>query len=188
MSLAREGIEAGGVTPPATVTVWDPFVRIFHWSLVALFIAAFATGDETERLHVMIGYAIAALVGLRIAWGFVGSTHARFTDFVKPPGAVLAYLRDALSLRGQRYLGHNPAGGFMILLLLAALAGTCATGYMMTTKTWWGSHELEEVHEAFANGMLVLIGLHIAGVIFASIEHGENLVRGMINGRKRTAD
>ncbi len=187
MSLAPEVIGAGSASPPATVKVWDPFVRIFHWSLVALFIAAFATGDETERVHVMVGYAIAALVSLRIAWGFVGPTHARFGDFVKSPATVLAYMRRALTFTGKRYLGHNPAGGAMILLLLAALAGTCATGYMMTTKAWWGSHELEEVHEALANGTLVLIGLHIAGVIFASIEQGENLVRAMINGRKRGA-
>jgi cytochrome b len=185
MSVANQGIGAGGVSPPATVKVWDPFVRVFHWSLVALFIAAFATGDESERWHVMVGYAIAALVGLRVAWGFVGPTRARFTDFVKSPGAVLAYLRDALSLRAKRYLGHNPAGGVMILALLVALAGTCATGYMMTTKAWWGSHELEEVHEAFANGTLALIALHLVGVVFASFEHGENLVRAMINGRKR---
>ncbi len=185
MLPASEGIAAGGVTPPATVKVWDPFVRVFHWSLVALFIAAFATGDDSERLHVMVGYAIAALVALRLAWGFVGPTHARFADFVKSPGAVLAYLRDMASFKARRYLGHNPAGGMMILFLLAALAGTCVTGTMMTTKAWWGSHELEEVHEAFANGALALIGLHVAGVIFASIEHGENLVRAMVNGRKR---
>jgi cytochrome b len=188
MSLTREGIEAGGAPPPATVKVWDPFVRVFHWSLVALFIGAFATGDDSERLHVMFGYAIAALVALRIVWGFVGSQHARFADFVTSPGTALAYVRDALSLKARRYLGHNPAGGAMILLLLVALAGTCVTGYMMTTKAWWGSKELEEVHEAFANGTLVLIGQHIAGVIFASLEHGENLVRAMVTGRKRAGE
>lgn len=188
MTFASGAIETGGATPPATVRVWDPFVRVFHWSLVALFIAAYATGDESERAHVLIGYAVAALVGLRIVWGFIGSKHARFSDFVKPPAAVLTYVRDALSFKARRYLGHNPAGGVMILALLAALAGTCVTGYMMTTKAWWGSHALEEVHEAFANGMLVLIGLHVAGVLFASLEHGENLVRAMITGRKRAAD
>jgi cytochrome b len=188
MSLTREGIEAGGAAPLATIKVWDPFVRVFHWLLVALFIAAFATGDDSERLHVMFGYAIATLVGVRIMWGFVGSTHARFADFVTSPATALAYVRDALSFKARRYLGHNPAGGAMIILLLAALVGTCATGYMMTTKAWWGSKALEEVHEAFANGMLALIGLHIAGVIFASFEHGENLVRSMFTGRKRAAD
>jgi cytochrome b len=188
MSLAGVGTEAGGATPPAKVKVWDPFVRVFHWSLVALFIAAFATGDESERLHVTIGYAIAALAGLRILWGFAGPQRARFSDFVTSPATVLAYLREMLAFKAPRYLGHNPAGGAMILILLAALAGTSATGYMMTTKAWWGSKELEEVHEAFANGMLALIGLHILGVIFASIEHGENLVRAMIDGKKRTED
>jgi cytochrome b len=188
MALVPEAIEAGGATPLTTVKVWDPFVRVFHWSLVALFIAAYVTGDESERAHVLTGYAIATLVALRIVWGFIGSKYARFSDFVKSPSAVLTYLRGALSFKGQRYLGHNPAGGAMILALLVALAGTCATGYMMTTEAWWGSKKLEEVHEAFANGMLVLIGLHIAGVLFASIEHGENLVRAMITGRKRVAD
>ncbi|KAI94328.1 cytochrome B561 [Rhodomicrobium udaipurense JA643] len=186
MTIAQQAIEAGGVTPPATVKVWDPFVRVFHWSLVGLFIAAFATGDEVERVHIMVGYAIAALVGLRIVWGFIGTRHARFSDFVKSPGTVVAYLKGATSFKGQRYLGHNPAGGIMILLLLATLIGTCTTGYMMTTRSGWGSHELEEVHEAFANGMLVLIGLHIVGVIWASVEHGENLARAMITGRKKT--
>ncbi|MBT3071370.1 cytochrome b/b6 domain-containing protein [Rhodomicrobium sp. Az07] len=186
MSLAHQTIEAGGVTPPATVKVWDPFVRVFHWSLVGLFIAAFATGDEVERVHVLAGYAIAALVGLRIVWGFMGPKHARFSDFVKSPATVVAYLRGATSLNGRRYLGHNPAGGIMVVLLLAALIGTCATGYMMTTKSGWGSHDLEEMHEAFANGMLVLIGLHIVGVIWASVEHGENLARAMITGRKKS--
>ncbi|MFT4079065.1 cytochrome b/b6 domain-containing protein [Rhodomicrobium lacus] len=186
MTIAQQAIESGGATPPATVKVWDPFVRVFHWSLVGLFIAAFATGDEVERVHVVVGYTIAALVGLRIVWGFIGTKHARFTDFVKSPATVVAYLKDAMSFKGRRYLGHNPAGGIMILLLIAALVGTCTTGYMMTTKTGWGSHDLEEVHEAFANGMLVLIGLHIVGVIWASIEHGENLARAMITGRKRS--
>jgi len=188
MTLTREENEAGGAGPPAMVKVWDPFVRVFHWSLVILLIAAFATEDASGSLHVMTGYAISALIGLRIVWGLAGPEHARFANFVTAPGEALGYLRSALAFKGRRYLGYNPAGGIMIVMLLAALAGTCATGYMMTTKAWWGSHQLEEVHEAFANGTLVLIGLHIAGVIFASIEHGENLVRAMIDGRKRAAD
>ena len=190
-------VEAGGVMSPAaastgtpdaaspTVAVWDPFVRIFHWCLVGLFALAFATGDEIEWLHLVAGCSIAALVALRVIWGFVGPRHARFADFVRPPREVLAYLRDAARLRAPRHLGHNPAGGAMVVALLAMLAGIAATGFMMTTDAFWGAQWVEDLHEGLVNATLVLIGLHVAGVLFASLVHGENLVRAMITGRKR---
>lgn len=185
MSVVNETIGAGGVVPPATVKVWDPFVRVFHWSLVTLFAVAFVTGDESEGLHLAAGYAIAALVVWRIAWGFVGPRHARFSDFVRPPAEALAYLRDAVLFRPRRHLGHNPTGGAMIVVLFAMLAGTSVTGFMMTTDAYWGAKWVEEVHEAFAVTMLALIALHVAGVVLASLTHGENLVKAMFTGRKR---
>lgn len=185
MTNASNTIEAGGETPPATVKVWDPFVRVFHWSLVALFAAAFASGDESDRLHIAIGYAIAGLIGLRILWGFVGSPHARFSDFVRGPREVFSYLRDAVFLRARRYLGHNPAGAAMIIALLLMLIGTSVSGYLLTTDAHWGSKQAEEVHEVFANLTIGLIALHVIGVLAASLEHRENLVTAMITGRKR---
>ncbi len=185
MSTVESTVEAGGVTPPATVRVWDRFVRVFHWSLAALFLIAFVTGDEVESVHIAAGYAIALLVSLRIVWGFIGPAHARFADFVKSPREVLSYLGDVARFRGRRYLGHNPAGGAMIVALLLMLTGTAATGYMMTTDAYWGSKWVEEVHEVFANLTLGLVVLHVLGVLFASFEHGENLVRAMFTGRKR---
>jgi cytochrome b len=174
---------AGGATPPATVRVWDPFVRIFHWSLVGLFAAAWATSENMTKPHVWIGYAIMALVVARIAWGFAGSRHARFSDFVRGPRAVFAYLRDMLHGRAPRFLGHNPAGGMMILALIAALGFTGLTGWLMTGPLW-GDETIEELHEAAAFATLALVGLHVAGVIGSSLAHGENLVRAMITGRK----
>ncbi|MBV1796385.1 cytochrome b/b6 domain-containing protein [Siccirubricoccus sp. G192] len=174
-----------GTTTPM-VRVWDPFVRAFHWSLVGLFALAFVTGDEVEWLHLAAGYAIAALVLLRVAWGFVGPQHARFTDFIRSPREVFAYLRNAARLRAPRHLGHNPAGGAMVAALLALLAGVAATGFMMTTDAFWGAQWVEDLHEGLVNMMLVLIALHVAGVLFASFEHGENLIRAMFTGRKRT--
>jgi len=122
---------------------------------------------------------------MRIVWGFVGTRYARFANFVKGPRAVAAFMSDTMRLKAPRYLGHNPAGGAMILALLAMLIGLSVTGYMMTLDQYWGSKALEEVHEVMAYATLVLVALHVAGVVLAGIEHGENLVVSMITGRKR---
>lgn len=185
MSVVTDTIAAGGATPPATVKVWDPFVRVFHWSLVTLFAVAFFTGDEVEWLHIGAGYGIVALVALRIVWGLVGPRHARFGDFVRPPREVLAYLRDVVLMRARRYIGHNPTGGMMIVALLTTLIATSVTGTMMTTDAFWGAKWVEEVHEALADAMLGLIALHVLGVVVASLTHRENLVKSMVTGRKR---
>jgi cytochrome b len=188
VSLVNHTIEAGGATPPAKIKVWDPFVRVFHWSLAGLFVLAFVTGDEIEWLHITAGYAILALIGLRIVWGFVGPTHARFANFIRPPGETVVYLRDIVFLRARRYLGHNPAGAAMIVMLLVSLIATGVTGYMMTTDAYWGAKWVEEVHEVLANATLGLVVLHVIGVLVASFEHRENLIGAMITGRKRADD
>jgi cytochrome b len=184
MTIVNNTIEAGGDTPPATVKVWDLFVRVFHWSLATLFVVAYATGDEIEQVHIAAGYAIAGLLALRIAWGFVGPRHARFRSFVCSPRGILAYTRDVVLFRAPRHLGHNPAGGAMIIALLAMLAGSCVTGYMMTTDAYWGAKWVEETHEILANLTVILIVLHVLGVLAASFQHRENLVNAMITGRK----
>jgi len=191
--MAGEGssaLEAGGVMPPAsgnaTIKVWDLFVRIFHWSLVVAFAVAFLTGDGNESVHTISGYAIAALVAARIVWGFIGSKHARFADFVVAPRKVTEFTMQSMRLKAPRHIGHNPAGGVMILALLATFAGLAITGHLMTTDAYWGSKTLEDVHEALAYFALGLVGLHVLGVFFTAIEHRENLVKAMITGRKRT--
>ena len=110
------------------VRVWDPLVRIFHWSLVALFLLSFVSGEEESALHTWAGYAVLALVVLRTLWGFVGPRHARFGDFVRGPAGIIAYAKDLLLLRSRRYLGHNPLGGAMIMAMLVTLLATGASG------------------------------------------------------------
>ena len=110
------------------VYVWDRFVRIFHWSLVALFITSYVSGEEEHWIHSYSGYTIFTLVSLRIVWGVIGSQHARFKDFVRSPLTVLGYLKSMVSGSPKRYLGHNPAGGAMILGLLATLLLTTLSG------------------------------------------------------------
>lgn len=167
------------------VKVWDPLVRIFHWSLVGLFTFSFFTGDEWKSAHILSGYAIGTLLAIRIVWGLVGTRHARFAGFIYSPRTILTFLKDSMSMKARRYVGHNPAGGAMVILLIAMISGIVTTGYMMTTDTFWGIEWVEDVHKALVYSTVGLIVLHVAGVVLASVEHRENLARAMITGWKR---
>ena len=173
-------------TSETRVHVWDRFVRTFHWMLVAGFVAAWLTGDEWETAHIWIGYAVAALVAMRICWGFVGSRYARFSHFIRPPRVVFADAADIAAHREKRYIGHNPAGGAMVLALMMLIVVISLTGWLMTTDAFWGSELMEELHEGAVNVALVFIAVHIIGVLTASWRHHENLVRAMWTGWKRS--
>lgn len=166
--------------------VWDPFVRVFHWLLVAGFAVNYFEVVRSGKLpHQVIGYVVLGLVAARILWGFLGPRHARFVAFVVHPIAALRYLRDTLAHRDQRHIGHNPAGGAMVVALLATTILVGLTGWLNTTDWFFGSDFMEETHELLANLMLALAGLHILGVLHASWRHRENLVKSMVTGRKR---
>lgn len=166
-----------------TIKVWDPLVRGLHWSLVTCFIVAYATGEEIMSLHEVAGYAIIAIVGVRILWGFVGTRYARFDDFVPGFTTVRDYVKDLAAGRPARYIGHNPLGSVMILAMLAALLITSVTGILAEPR---GAAEVyEELHEVFGNVTLALVVVHVSGVVLSSTMHHENLVRAMITGRKR---
>ena len=183
---------------PREIDVWDPLVRVFHWTLVSAFAIAWLTEDEWMTLHSYAGYVIFALLLFRLIWGVVGPRYARFSDFVKSPAAVMGYLKDLVRFRARRYIGHNPAGGAMIVALLLSLIATTLSGMLaygavglgpMTglflNHSSYGSEWLEEIHEFFANFTLLLVVLHVGGVILESLLHRENLVRSMLTGIKR---
>ncbi len=181
------------------VRVWDPLVRIFHWSLAAGFATAFIVEDDLLGVHVWAGYLVLSLIAVRLVWGVIGTRHARFGDFVHGPAEIKTYLVDVLRFRAPRYLGHNPAGGAMILLLLLAVTATGLSGMalygaqefagplasLMSGMPESSGEALEEVHEFFANFTLVLVIAHLAGVAFSSLSHRENLIGAMITGFKR---
>lgn len=171
--------------PAAGIRVWDPLVRVLHWTLVATVALAWATGDELDLLHTWLGEAVAVLVAVRVAWGFTGPRLARFASFVRGPAAVLRYTGLAAAGRAPRHLGHNPLGGWMILALLATLLAVAGSGWLMTQEAFFGSEWLEELHEVLAHGLLALVALHVAGAVITGWLHGENLVKAMFSGRKR---
>lgn len=171
--------------PVARVRVWDLPVRLFHWSLVTSFAVAWLSSDDAERLHHWAGYVALGLVGFRCVWGFVGSPHARFSDFVPPFAVLLDYGRRMLSGSEPRYLGHNPAAAVMILFLMAMVGFIGATGWLMTTDLGWGSELLEQTHELAAELTLAAVAVHVVAAIYESLHTRENLLRAMIDGYKR---
>lgn len=171
----------------ARVRVWDPLVRVFHWGLVLSFAVAWLSAGHFKTLHFAAGYVAAALLAIRIVWGLFGTRYARFAQFVKTPGAVLAYLRDIATGRERRFLGHNPAGGAMIVALILSVAAQLVTGWLMTTDQFFGTEWLEVTHELLAKVSLGLVVLHVAGVVLASLRHRENLPLAMLTGSKRAA-
>ncbi len=111
-----------------TVAVWDIFVRIFHWTLVAAFAVAYVTAEEENAWHIYAGYTVLALISLRVIWGFVGGKYARFSQFVRSPASVFRYISALRRGEAKHYLGHNPLGGWMVLALLTTLFAVTISG------------------------------------------------------------
>lgn len=166
------------------ILVWDLPTRVFHWLLAVSFAGAWITA-ESERwrdVHLTLGYTVGVLVLLRLVWGFAGSRYARFSSFVAGPRRVAAYLRSLVAGAPHRSAGHNPAGGWAILALIGLAVGVVATGLAVNADV--APRVLDDVHEALATAMLVVVGLHVAGVVVSSLAHRENLVASMVTGNK----
>jgi cytochrome b len=177
-------MSASPVKSPTQILVWDAPVRIFHWLMVLSFAGAYLTAEsESWRLvHVTLGYTMAGLVAFRLVWGLTGTRYARFAAFVRGPKAVTSYLRALLRGQPEHTTGHNPAGAIAIVAMLGLTAAIGTTGwaaYNDISGEW-----VAELHGLVANAMLLVVGVHIAGVVVASWLHKENLVRAMVTGRK----
>lgn len=164
--------------------IWDWPVRLFHWSLAASFAGAWLTSDSERllNLHIAFGYTMAGLIAFRLVWGIIGTRHARFTSFIRGPSAVLRYVRSLLSPHPEPHAGHNPLGAVAVVILLGLGLATAASGWAMYNEV--GGEWLEEVHEVLASVMLGVVVVHVAGVIFSSLRHHENLIAAMFTGYK----
>jgi cytochrome b len=181
---------------PARVRVWDLPVRIFHWTIVALIATSWIAADRGfMRIHLWSGSALLALLLFRLVWGIVGSTTARFSDFVHSPRATFRYLRALAAGEKPRYAGHNPAGGWMVVVLLACLSAQVGTGLfandglefmgpLALLVTADASDRLTSLHGWLFYVLLLLIWLHVVAAFFYLFVKRENLITPMMTGKK----
>lgn len=179
---ANQGV---GIAGTRVIPVWDPLVRLIHWSLVSAIIANGFISDPESELHEYIGYAALSLVLVRLLWGLIGPRHARFTAFPPNPLAALRHIGDTLGGKKIVHLSHNPLGALMVYNVWATVLVMCITGIMMGTLRFFGVAWVKEVHELAFDWLMVSVALHIGGVIFETRHSGVSLVRAMIDGRKR---
>lgn len=186
------------MTQEKTILVWDPLVRLFHWSLVVCVASACMTGEGFLRLHVVTGCVVIGLILFRLLWGVIGPHFALFRSFVLRPVEVFAYLQSVVISHPTRYIGHNPAGGMMVVVLLAVTIATALLGLILygvgefsgPFASWGlisGVHELsllKKIHGMLANGVLLLVALHVMGVMLTGWQHRENLIKSMFTGSK----
>jgi cytochrome b len=174
---------------PARVRVWDRFVRIFHWSLVASFATAYFYTEHIDWVHKGAGYLALVLIAARCVWGFTSpSPHARFASFVPTPARLWNYLRLLVRGREPRHLGHNPAGAVMILSLLVAVVVIGVTGHLMTTDAFWGDELVETLHVTTVDVTVFAVIVHVGANLYESIRHRENMFKAMFTGDKNAPD
>jgi len=181
------------------VRVWDLGVRVFHWSLLVLLTGSWLTGtseDDWMEVHQWLGISVLALVLSRVVWGFVGSETARFDHFIRGRRAVVTYLRGVFSFRvGHNRVGHNPAGGWSVLLLLGLLVTQTVTGLFSNDDVlfdgplsgWAGkglSDVITGVHYFLFNVLWVVVVVHIVAVLAYLVFKRDNLITPMITGVK----
>ena len=189
------------------IKVWDIGVRLFHWSLVLFFTIAYIS-EDIELIHVYAGYVITGLILFRLLWGLIGSKYARFSNFIYGKKTALIYLRSLFTKQPQHYIGHNPIAGWMIITLLIFISLITWSGMELYAADGKGplanvavefisaanadddgdkvDSIWEDIHESLANLTLLFIFVHVAGVLFSSLIHRENLVRSMITGYKNS--
>lgn len=186
------------MSSPRKVLVWDIPTRVFHWLLVMLVITSFVSvkiGGNAMALHMWSGYAVLALLLFRLVWGFIGGWHARFASFISGPGAIISYLGQMLNKNGKKHLGHNPLGGWSVILMLLALLVQATTGLFANDEIATTgpladrvaestSLLLTRIHRINEWVLIALVVTHIAAILFYYFYKKDNLVHPMIWGRK----
>ncbi len=168
--------------------VYDLPTRLFHWSFVFLFIVAYVIGNVFDddspiyAYHMLAGLTLGFVVLLRIIWGFIGSRHARWSQFALNPVDLIQYFKGILSGSMKRWAGHNPASSWAAIIMIVCAIGLATTGYLMTGAGL--KHQFEEIHEILANVFLFTAIAHVAGIILHTLRHKEMIGLAMVSGKK----
>lgn len=170
--------------PTTSVPVWDLFVRLFHWALVGCVLTNYFWLDDGEDLHQWLGYAASALVVARTVWGFVGTRHARFSQFFPTPSRLRRHVSALLAGRHDFHEGHNPLGALMMLALMATVLALGLTGWMQTLDAFFGDAWLQDAHEWLGSALIALAFVHALAAIAMGRWERTHLVRAMVTGRK----
>lgn len=173
----------------ATEKLWDPVVRLFHWSLVFIFFANYFFNEEGDDWHQWLGYAAVAWLVVRFVWGFFGRGAARWADFFPTPARLSTHIRALV--RGEAYhrMGHSPLGGLVMILMMLCILALGITGYMMQEIDYfWGEDWVEDLHGWIANSLLALVIIHVCAALFESYRLKENLPLSMVTGNRRKLD
>lgn len=178
-------VEGNSPSTGPTMEVWDPIVRLFHWTVVGGCILNLFILEEGKYWHRVTGYIIAAVLVVRLLWGVVGTRYARFSQFFPTRRKIVEHLQDLREGRTNRHIGHSPLGAVMMLVLMTLLTLSCLTGWLMGTDAFWGNKSLESIHALSGNAIMVLALLHAASAIFEGWRLQENLVWSMVTGKKR---
>lgn len=159
--------------------IWDPWVRSSHWCVAILWLLNYWVTEDGETLHEWLGYGLFALICLRMLWGFVGTTHARFTDFWPTPTKFAHYWSQFPRWRD----GHNPMGALMVLFLWTGILVTGVSGWLQTTDAYWGEEWPQVLHRYAADTVTVAAALHVTAVLVMGRVSRKPLIRAMISGR-----
>ncbi len=171
------------------VVLWDPFVRVFHWSVAVAFLLDRFVTEGGELLHERLGYGACGLVLARIAWGFGRTGAARWAHFWPTPARLASHLKDLREYRPHRVLGHSPLGALVMITMMVGLVGLALSGYAMEEIDYfWGDEGMHTFHLRLADVVTVLAFVHVAAAVVQSILLRENLVLSMITGRRRVED
>ena len=169
-----------------TLQLWDPLVRLCHWSLAFVFFADYFFTEEGDAWHRWLGYYAAAWVVIRLLWGFIGTPAARWADFWPTPARLREHVAALIHGRPYHRLGHSPIGALVMILMLSLMFGLGLTGFLLEEVDYfWGEDLPRDIHEWFANALLGLVCLHLLAALVESLRLGENLPLSMLTGRRR---
>ncbi len=172
-------------TSVVKVRIWDLWVRLTHWTIAG--IVFWNLFGPTDRVHRILGYTAAGLVGLRVVWGFVGTQHARFSAWWPTSPRLVRYLRSLAAGKPFHHLSHNPLGALMAIALWLLVLALAFTGWLMRLDAFWGEDWPQDIHVWLSIALQVCVCIHIVAAIVMSVWTRENLIGAMLTGRKTAA-